>query len=189
MALFDSFPYLENDLILIHRMEASDVDCLEEISWNDNLYRYIPPFLHRKSRSTLLTAIGHLGGREFDNKRQIIAGIYLKTDPGRLVGLTEMFDYRKRTNRMTIGYRVNESYWNRGIASSAVSLMTDYLVGREHVGTLIANVMPENVFSARALVRNGYVKQPVQEDKENWGGRDKAVVDVYAYTAGTNRKE
>ena len=45
----------------------------------------------------------------------------------KLIGLAEMFDYKKRASQVTIGYRINESYWHRGIASDTVKLLVEYL--------------------------------------------------------------
>ncbi|MGX8834536.1 GNAT family N-acetyltransferase [Amedibacillus sp. YH-ame6] len=111
--LFDVFPYLENEKVIIKKMDASDVVALFKISHNDNIYKYVPLFLYKKSNKTLQTIIRNIGGRDFEKKKQIIAGIYLKDDPNNLVGLAEMFDYKKRINKITVGYRLNEDYWNK----------------------------------------------------------------------------
>ena len=42
--LFEKFPYLENDKVIIKKMEVNDVEALAEISNNDNVYRFIPSF-------------------------------------------------------------------------------------------------------------------------------------------------
>ena len=97
--LFDVFPYLENDKVIIRKMESNDIAALSEISNNDNVYKYIPPFLYKKSKKVLETAIKNLGGKDFANKKYIIAGIYLKDSPNRLVGLAEMFDFKKKENK------------------------------------------------------------------------------------------
>lgn len=101
--LFDVFPYLENDKVIIRKMESNDIAALSEISNNDNVYKYIPPFLYKKSKKVLETAIKNLGGKDFANKKYIIAGIYLKDSPNRLVGLAEMFDFKKKENKITVG--------------------------------------------------------------------------------------
>lgn len=62
-------------------MESSDVLALSEISNNDNVYKYISPFLYKKSNKTLEIAIKNLAGRDFEKKKLIIAGIYLKDNP------------------------------------------------------------------------------------------------------------
>lgn len=76
--LFEIFSYLENDKVIIKKMELNDVEALSEISNNDNVYRFIPPFLYKKSSKVLETAIKNLGKKDFEKKKQIIASIYLK---------------------------------------------------------------------------------------------------------------
>lgn len=179
--LFEVFPYLENDKLIIRKMEFNDVAALSAISNNDNVYKYIPPFLYKKSNKALETAINNLGGRDFDKKKHIIAGIYLKDKPDMLVGLAEMFDYKKRENAITVGYRINEDYWNRKIASNALKLMMEYLVNDIGITTLKAFVMPENTYSSKILLNNGFIKENYTSQEKNWGGQETVSVDVYTY--------
>lgn len=182
-SLFDTFPYIESDMLVIKKMTEADIDALDEITSNDNVYKYIPLFLYKKSRGNLLAAIRNLGGREFDKKRKICAGIYLREAPDRLVGLAEMFDYKIRANQMTIGYRLNERYWHKGIASEAARLMTDYLCNDMGVKTLKAYVMPENIHSQSVLLKNGFTKDTDTVEGKGWGGKETTELYVYTYTA------
>ncbi|MBP7402046.1 MAG: GNAT family N-acetyltransferase [Clostridia bacterium] len=184
MALFDEFPYLQDDFIVIRKMEEPDVDALLEITGNEKIYTYIPHFLFRKSRGSLLTAIRNLAGRDFDKKRYIMPGIYLRNEPGRLIGIAQVFDYRKRENGVTIGYIVNEAYWHRGVATHAVSLMKDYLLAGQGLSRLVAYVMPDNVRSAGVLQLNGFERLPEQAEKKDWAGMDSVMTDVYVCTNG-----
>lgn len=179
--LFDVFPLWENDKVMIRKMETSDVMALSEISNNENIYKYIPPFLYKKNNKTLETAIKNLGGRDFEKKKLIIAGIYLKDNPNLLVGLAEMFDYKKRENKITVGYRINEDYWNKKIASNALKLMVEYLANEIGIATLCAFVMPENVYSSKVLLDNGFFKEDYTVQEKNWGGQEMVSVDVYTY--------
>lgn len=179
--LFDVFPYLENNKVIIRKMVSSDIAALSEISNNDNVYKFISPFLYKKSNKALGTAIKNLGGRDFDNKKYIIAGIYLKDNPSQLVGLAEMFDYKKRESKITIGYRLNEDYWNKKIASNALKLMVEYLVNEIGITTLNAFVMPENLYSSKVLLNNGFIKEDYTLQEKNWGGQEIVSVDVYTY--------
>lgn len=179
--LFDSFPQLKNDKITIKKMTQSDVAALAEISNSDNVYKYIAPFLFKKSNKFLSTAIKNLGGRDFEKKKIIIAGIYLNDNPNRLVGLSEMFDYKKRTNTVTIGYRINEAFWNQGIATNAVELMIDYLSKKIGIGIIQAFVMPDNIYSSKVLLKNGFQKEGYIVQERNWGGQEVVDVDVYTY--------
>ena len=78
--LFDVFPYIENDKVIIRKMDMNDVAALPEISNNDNVYKYISPFLQKESNKMLETAIKNLGGRDFEKKKLIISndGIFSK---------------------------------------------------------------------------------------------------------------
>ena len=182
--LYEHFPELENEKIVIGKMSEEDVDALSEITGNPNVYRFISPFLFQKNRGVLLTAIKNLGGRDFDKKKMIIAGIYLKSESRKLIGLAEMFDWKKRDNKITIGYRINEAYWHQGIATSAVKLMKGYLLDKIGISVLQAFVMPGNVHSKRALLRNGFQKEEYWASGNNWGGQAETELEVY-----TCRKE
>ncbi len=181
--LFEAFPELENDMVIIRKMKISDVSALSEISNNANVYKYLPPFLYKKSDKFLESAIENLSERDFHKKKLIIAGIYLKSNPNRLVGLAEMFDYKMRENKITVGYRINESYWNQKIATNALSLMVEYLVNEIGIVTLEAFVMPENIFSSKVLLHNGFEKANYTAQEKNWGGREVVTVDVYTFTS------
>lgn len=163
-------------------MEERDVTALSEISNNGNVYRYIPPFLYKKNDKLLATAIKNLGGRDFDKKKLIIAGIYLKDNPDRLVGLAEMFDYKKRENKITVGYRINEDYWNQKIATNTLKLMVEYLVNEIGITILQAFVMPENVYSSKVLLHNGFTKEDHTVQEKNWGGHEVVTLNVYTFT-------
>lgn len=181
--LFESFPCLKSEMIIIRKMTEDNLDDLSQITENDNVYRYIPPFLYKKSRGNLLAAIKNLGGRDFDKKKMIIAGIYLSKDPDRLIGLAEMFDYKKRANQITIGYRLNETYWHRGITTEATRLMINYLSRDMKVKTLKAYVMPENIYSQKVLLRNGFTEENDTIQGNGWGGKEISELKEFTYTA------
>lgn len=44
---------------------------------------------------------------------------------------------------------------------------------------LVVFVMPENVWSGRVLLRNGFVKEQWTEERYNWGGHETVAVEVY----------
>lgn len=96
-------------------------------------------------------------------------------------GLAEMFDYKKRANKITIGYRINEKYWNQKIATNVVKLMVDYLLNQIGISLLEAFVMPENVSSSKVLLNNGFVKKEYMVEKNNWGGHEVVEVEVYTF--------
>ena len=87
-------------------------------------------------------------------------------------------------NQITIGYRINESYWHRGIATDTVRLIMDYLCNDLGVQKLKAFVMPENVFSEKVLIKNGFIKEPYTVQEKNWGGKEIVDLNVFTYAEG-----
>ena len=58
---------------------------------NENLYRITPGFMFTKNRKTAANNIRQLGGRDFEKKRNIIAGMFLPDQPDRVTGAAEIF--------------------------------------------------------------------------------------------------
>ena len=75
--LFDVFPYIENDKVIIRKMDMNDVAALPEISNNDNVYKYISPFFYKESNKILETAIKNLGLWDFEKKKLIFSNYWI----------------------------------------------------------------------------------------------------------------
>ena len=75
----------------------------------------------------------------------------------------------------------DRDYWNKKIALNALNLMVEYLVNKIGITTLNAFIMPENIYSSKVLLSNGFVKEDYTSQEKNWGGKDIVSVDVYTY--------
>ena len=77
-----------------------------------------------------------------------------------------MYGFRDEIHKISIGYRLAESCWGRGIASETVALMTGYLLRQTDIEIITASTMIENKASARVLEKNGFtlVNHDVGED-------------------------
>ncbi len=179
--LFAEFPFLSNDKVVIRKMEEADIPALAEISRNDNVYKYMPPFLYQKTDSALGGAIKNLGGRDFESRKWVIAGVYPVSDNTKLIGLAEMFDYDESASRITLNYMFNEEYWNQGYGTSTVELMKMYLTEEIGIRKLIAYVVTENIYAAKVLTNNEFVKDEQSIKEKNWSGRGNLTLDVYSY--------
>jgi [ribosomal protein S5]-alanine N-acetyltransferase len=175
---FAQFPYIESDTLVLRKIEPSDLDALAEIYMNETLFRFTPGS-PRKTREAVRNIIGHFE-RDFGKRKTIILGICLKSDPGHIVGVGEMFDYNRKVNMITIGYRLHEDFWGRGIATQAVELMTGYLFCEIGLNRIQAFVMPENKRSHPVLERNGFIKEGTIRQGYVWTGR--GVVDLTIYS-------
>jgi RimJ/RimL family protein N-acetyltransferase len=72
------------------------------------------------------------------------------------IGLTPGDPEVGRTGVTAIGYWLGRRYWGKGIATAAVSLLSDHAFATLGVRRLWANVMAPNLASARVLERAGF---------------------------------
>jgi len=115
--LFEKFPVLKTDDIVLKKVEIEDADNLFEILTNKNIFKYTPgnPL---KNMDAVKNVIGHYE-RDFKKRKTIFLGIFLKAEKNKLVGIAEIFDFNYDVNSVEIGYRINENYWGKGIATKA----------------------------------------------------------------------
>lgn len=76
-----------------------------------------------------------------------------------VIGLTGQKDVYKKTAE--IGYWLGEPFWNKGIATTAVKLITDYGLQSINFVRIHTGVFEYNIASMRVLERNGYTKDGV----------------------------
>lgn len=175
---YEQFPHIVTGEITLRKIVASDLDNLFEIYSNEKLFQYSPVML-KKNKATVANMIDHFE-RDFYKRKEIFLGICLNSEPNNIVGVAEMFDYSQDVNMITIGYRLNDSFWGKGIATKTVKAMTDYLLNDIGINRIQAFVMPENIKSQNVLQRNGFVKEGLIRQGYVWKG--KGVVDLISYS-------
>ena len=175
---YEQFPHIVADEITLRKIVVSDIDSLFEIYSNEKLFKYSPVML-KKNKETVANMIGHFE-RDFHKRKNIILGICLNNEPNNIVGIAEMFDYSNDVNMITIGYRLDDRFWGRGIATKTVKAMTDYLFNDIGINRIQAFVMPENIKSQNVLQRNSFAKEGIIRQGCVWKGQ--GVVDLILYS-------
>ena len=176
--LFDRFPHIIGEEITLRKIIPSDIDSLYEIYSNERLFIHSPNML-KKNKDTVANMIGHFE-RDFNKQKMIFLGIVTNDNPDCIVGVAEMFDYNRDVNMITIGYRLNDRYWGKGIATKTVKAMTDYLFNDIGINRIQAFVMPENIKSLDVLRRNNFVEEGIIRQGFVWKG--KGVVDLVLFS-------
>jgi RimJ/RimL family protein N-acetyltransferase len=77
-----------------------------------------------------------------------------------------------------LGYWIGEAFWNRGIATSAIRLVTDYAFNKKRLERVFAVPFMTNVASCRALEKAGYEREGVMRRSAIKDGR---IMDQYLY--------
>jgi ribosomal-protein-alanine N-acetyltransferase len=177
-SLFGEFPTIENEEIILKKINKDDLKDLVEIYTNEKLYRY-KPGSPKKTTEAIENMIGHFE-RDFLKKKMIFLGIYLKSQCNKLVGVAEIFDIDEKVNSVTMGYTLNESYWGKGIATKTTNLLLQYLFNEIDVNRVQGFVMVENEKSKKVLLRNNFLKEGIIRQGHFWTGRGIVDLELYA---------
>ena len=175
---YDQFPNIITDEITLRKIVPSDIDSLFEIYSNEKLFLHSPVML-KKNKDTVANMIGHFE-RDYNKKKEIFLGISMNSDPENIVGVAEIFDYNREVNMITIGYRINDRFLGRGIATKTVKAMVEYLFNDIGINRIQAFVMPENTKSLNVLRRNNFVEEGTVRQGYVWKG--KGVVDLVLFS-------
>lgn len=175
---YHEFPSIFTNGLVIRKIIPSDVDSLFELYRNESLFQYSPVML-RKNKETVTAMIGHFE-RDFLKKKAIFLGIALQDDPDLIVGVAELFDYDSNVNMITIGYRLNDRFWGRGIAAKTVGALVRYLFLEIGINRIQAFVMPPNIKSANVLKRNHFTEEGMIRQGHVWKGH--GVVDLMVFS-------
>lgn len=175
---YDQFPKIAGDEITLRKIVSSDVDSLFEIYSNEKLFLHSPVML-KKNKDTVANMIGHFE-RDYNKKKEVFLGISVNSEPDHIAGVAEMFDYDSAVNSITIGYRLNDRFWGKGIATKTVKAMVDYLFWDIGINRIQAFVMPENVKSINVLKRNGFLQEGIIRQGNVWKG--KGVIDLALFS-------
>lgn len=176
--LYSQFPEIITDKVILRKIVEADTEGLFAIYSNERVFTYIPGDV-KKKKDTVQNMIGHFE-RDFNKHKMIFLGIYLPEAPDRIVGVAEMFDYDDKVNMITIGYRLKEDDWGKGIAAHTVEAMIHYLFQTVGVNRIQAFVMPENERSQRVLEKNNFAKEGILRQSQFWKGI--GVVDLIVYS-------
>ena len=206
MKLFEEYPYLANDRILLREMTPEDAPALQAFKDNMEVGRFLPTFLYEQKYEDAREVIRRMDEECFRTKEAILLAVCCKEDPGLsaeqrqdlpvgqrlglpagdregwgpLVGIAEIYHYEENKEKASIGCRLDSSVWGQGIGSQVVGLLKDYLIRQIGLRTITAHVMRDNGASARAARKNGFVLK-YSDIYEDWGFDDMAYMDKYVF--------
>lgn len=180
---FDEIPYLENERIVLKKLQQKDAESLYSLAHSEKIYRYLPTFLFEQKYEDIHQVIDLMYKECFEQKESIILGIFLKEpdqekDSMPFCGLAEMYGFKDSIHKISIGYRLLERYWGKGIATQAAALMADYLYNETDVEIITASTMVENQASANVLRKNGFVLTAAAVG-EDWGYPEATITDKW----------
>lgn len=177
--LFERYPYIETDEIIIRKTEISEFDEWYKVSQNTD-YEYTPSKGKKLSKDAGYNVLSKHYDRDFQKHKTIFLGIYLKENDNRLVGKVEIFDVDIKIDMLTIGYTLSKEYEGKGIATKAVAALVKYLFKEINVNRIQAFVMTQNIKSSRVLLKNDFVREGIIREGNYWTGH--GIIDLELYS-------
>ena len=180
--LFDEIPYLENEYIILHRIEEEDAGAIARMSSDPNVTAYLPTYLFEYGFEDKREAVRQMYKPVANDTGTLMLGIYPKDAAGNcsgeMAGIVELYNYEPNWNKVSIGYRLDEAYWGQGIAGRTVELLLSYIFDRTDVKRVTAHVIDGNVASMAVLKKAGFTIRRMRV-KEDWGHSEPDIVNKY----------
>ena len=180
MDLFDKYPRLENDRLIIRKMNEEDAEALAELTSRETVYRTVPEFLYELKYEDKSDVIANMDRECFETREGILLGIYMRRRPDHLIGIAEFYNYEEKKGKASIGCRLHDDYWDKGIATDVAVLMRDYLTECIGLSTVTSHVLRINAGSSAVMKKAGFVnKYPGLY--EDWGFGELMLTDKYVF--------
>ena len=173
MKIFDSVPELYNENVILRRITINDLEYLKKMIQNHEVYCYVPPAVPEKLCDSVEYFIQNLYKESFNIRTELILGIYSRKLNNQFCGILELYDYKNQ--QISVGYRIDKPYWNKGITTNALALIIDYLFKKTDINVVCSSNIVLNIASGRVLEKCGFFR--INEGSiEDWGFDHEVVV-------------
>lgn len=143
-------------MIALREYADSDLERLVQLANNENVSRYLVytfpyPYTRNDAEWWIST-----GSKQNGTIARVVEyqGLFVGS-----VGITPQGGWREHLAE--IGYWVGEDYWGKGIATAALSQMTEYGFKTRNIRKLYATALAPNIPSMRVLEKCGYQREGI----------------------------
>ncbi len=147
---------LKEGNIILRPLNNKDANMLAQLANNRKIWINVRDFF--PSPYSIEDANYFISLTQRENPQMSFAIEYNRQFCG-MVGLSGQSDVYKKTAE--IGYWIGEPYWNKGIATIAVKLLTSYGFDQLDFIRIHSGIFEYNIASMKVLIKNGYEKEGV----------------------------
>ena len=157
------FPIIETERLILRKVTLDDANDLFAIRSDIRVVRY----LGRDRNINIDETITNINLLEamLNNEEGIRWGITLKPSD-KLIGSIGFWRLNKPHFRAEIGYDLHPDFWNKGIMTEAIKLVSNFGFQKMNLHSIEANTDKDNIATQKVLVKNGFVKEA--HFKENY---------------------
>ena len=164
---------IAKDDIVLRSYTLADVKALAKIANNKNISNNLRdgfpnPYKENDAQNFIKMCM--------DKEVQSVFAIIYKGDLAGSIGLHLQEDIYRCTAEL--GYFIAESFWNKGIATKSVAMITKFGFESLHLNRIFAGIFETNKASMRILKKNGFVLEGI---KRKAVFKNQQILDEYHY--------
>ena len=175
--VFQAFPYLETERLVLRRLHLADAESLFAILSDEQVARFYDDeaFTEISQAREQIEA----WARGYDEWRVIRWGI-VQRGTEKIIGTCGYYGFHRWHGRGSLGYELARPYWRQGIMTEALAAIIGFGFREVGLNRIQAVLMPGNEASEKLLEKLGFRREGVLRQYENWG--QKGHVDVLMYS-------
>ncbi len=159
---------LQHENIILRKLKDNDASSLAQLANNKKVWDNVRDILPHPY--TLDDAVSFINLTKQENPPVSFAIEYDGAFCG-MIGLGPQQDVYKKTAE--IGYWLGEPFWNKGIVTRAVKLITEYGFNelgfiRIHTGVFEYNIASMNVLEKNGYIKDGIFKKSIFKNEKIW---------------------
>ena len=101
----------------------------------------------------------------------------------KLIGVMKSYE----SDYLELGYAINEEYWNKGYATIALNLATNYFFSINRIKKIILGAFSDNYASIRVMEKCGYSFVGIKKDEFYYKGKSRDIVYFVKEKDSTNK--
>jgi ribosomal-protein-alanine N-acetyltransferase len=175
--VFQAFPYLETERLVLRRLRLSDAESLFAILADEELTRFYDDETFTEISQAREQIEAWASG--FDEWRSIRWGVARK-ETDTVIGTCGYYGFHRWHGRGSLGFELARPYWRQGIMTEALEAIIEFGFREVGLNRIQAVVMPGNEGSEKLLEKLGFRSEGVLREYENWGG--KGYVDLSMFS-------
>ena len=144
-------PTIETTRLSLRSFAEDDLDRMAELMADNDFMRFSLGVFSREQTGVFLDKVR---ARDRDGLPSQFGVVFRENN--RLIGYCGFFSQTvDNTEELEIGYRIDPSYWRRGIATEAARAVRDYALSELRLSRVISLIHPDNIPSRRVAEKNG----------------------------------
>ncbi len=178
--VFDLFPQLITERLVLRKLRASDTDALFKLFSNPQVTRYydLETFHSPEQAKQLLESFQQRYVRQIGLRWAIALGDH----PKELIGTCGYNIWIQAANRAVLGYDLSPTFWHRGIMGEALAAVLDFGFEKMQLNRVEALSFPDNSASQRLLEKLGFHREGLLREYERTQGHYQDMT-IYALLA------